>query len=89
MSPEQARAKSVDKRTDVWAFACCLYEALTTHKAFDGETITDILAAVVHEEPDFERLPAKVPAGVERLLRRCVEKNVRDRYRDIGDVRID
>ena len=89
MSPEQARGKSVDNRTDVWAFACCLYESLTAQKAFDGETITDILAAVVHEEPSFERLPAQVPAGVERLLRRCVEKNVRDRYHHIADVRIE
>ena len=88
MSPEQARGKSVDKRTDVWAFACCLYETLTAHKAFDGETITDILAAVVHKEPSFERLPVRLPAGVERLLRRCVEKNARDRYHDIADVRI-
>ena len=89
MSPEQARGKSVDKRTDVWAFACCLYEALTARKAFEGETITDILAAVVHKEPSFERLPLQRHAGVERLLRRCVAKNARERYHDIADVRIE
>ena len=89
MSPEQARGKAVDKRTDVWAYGCCLYEALTAHKAFEGETITDILAAVVHQEPSLERVPSQVPADVKRVLRRCFKKDRRQRFHDIADVRLD
>jgi len=89
MSPEQARGKVVDKRTDVWAFGCCLYETLTARKAFDGETVTDILAAVVHEEPAFGRLTSRTPTGLERLLRRCLEKKSSERFHDIADVRLD
>ena len=71
MAPEQARGKRVDKRTDIWAFGVVLYEMLTGRRPFGGETVTDTLAAILHLEPDWSR----VPAGVERLLRRCLEKN--------------
>ena len=89
MSPEQARGKRVDKRTDIWAFGCCLYEALSGRKSFDGETVTDILAAVVHQEPAWERVGSKNPASVARLLRRCFVKDPRERLHDIGDARLE
>jgi serine/threonine-protein kinase len=82
MSPEQARGKAADKRADIWAFGCVLYEMLTGKQAFTGETTTDILAAVVTKEPDLEKVPAKV----RRLLRKCLEKDPRKRLRDIGDA---
>ena len=87
MSPEQARGKSVDKRTDIWAFGCCLYEALTGAKPFDGETVTDVLAAVVNREPDYRRLPALPRAG-RALLERMLQKDARVRLRDIGEARV-
>ncbi|HEX5041714.1 MAG TPA: protein kinase, partial [Candidatus Polarisedimenticolaceae bacterium] len=86
MSPEQARGQTVDRRTDLWAFGCVLYEMLTGAKAFDGATVTDVLAAVVTGEPDWDRLPAAAPPPVRRLLRRCLEKDVRKRIRDAGDA---
>jgi eukaryotic-like serine/threonine-protein kinase len=86
MSPEQARGQTVDRRTDIWAFGCLVYEMLSGAKAFDGATITDVLAAVVTGEPDWEKLPAGVPRSVRRLLRRCLEKDVRKRLRDAGDA---
>ena len=89
MSPEQARGKAVDKRTDVWAFGCCLYEALTGSKAFDGETAGDTLSLVLQREPDWTRLPNSLPSMLSRLLRRCFEKDARRRVRDVGDARID
>ncbi len=89
MSPEQARGKPVDRRTDVWAFGCVLYEMLTGRAAFEGETITDILAALVYVEPDFAKLPPSTPAGIRRLLRRCLRKDVSERLRDIGDARLE
>jgi serine/threonine protein kinase len=89
MSPEQARGKSVDKRTDIWAFGCVLYELLTGKKAFERETVTDTLAAIVEGEPDWSALPATTPARVEDLLRRCLHKDPRWRVRDIGDARIE
>ena len=82
MSPEQARGTVVDKRADIWAFGCVLYEILTGKKAFHGETTSDILAAVLKEEPDWSR----VPAGVQPLLRRCLAKDPKRRLRDIGDA---
>ena len=89
MSPEQARGKPVDKRTDIWAFGCVLYEALTSGQVFGGETVTDILAAVVGAEPDWERLPPETPIGVRHLLRRCLTKDPHQRLHDIADARIE
>lgn len=89
MSPEQARGKAVDHRTDIWAFACCLYEAITGSKAFDGETVADIIGAVVHQEPDLSRLRPKAPRALERLLRRAFMKPARERWQAIGDVRLE
>jgi serine/threonine-protein kinase len=82
MAPEQARGEPVDKRADIWAFGCVLYEMLTATPAFRGGTTTDILAAVIAKDPDLTRVPAKI----QRLLRRCLEKDRRKRLRDIGDV---
>ena len=75
MSPEQARGVAVDKRTDIWAFGCVLYEMLTGRTAFPGETVSDTLAAVLEREPDWNALPADTPSSVRRLLRRCLEKD--------------
>jgi serine/threonine protein kinase/Tol biopolymer transport system component len=75
MSPEQARGKAVDRRADLWAFGCVLYEMLTRQRAFDGDTPTDVMAAVISTEPDWTRLPAETPAAIRTLLRRCLEKN--------------
>ena len=86
MSPEQARGRPVDKRSDIWAFGCVLYEMLTGRKAFDRETASDTMAAILEREPDWRRLPARTPAPVRRLLRRCLEKDVSRRLRDIGDA---
>jgi hypothetical protein len=86
MSPEQARGLAVDRRTDLWAFGCVLYEMLSGAKAFDGPTVTDVLAAVVKGEPDWDRLPPHTPLPVRRLLRRCLEKDARKRLRDAGDA---
>ncbi len=88
MSPEQARGKSVDRRTDIWAFGCVLYEMLTGRKAFDGETVTDVLAAVVTREPDWSLIPAEAPTRMRELLRRCLEKDPQRRLRDAGEIRI-
>src|SRR3984957_14100661 len=75
MSPEQARGKSLDKRTDIWAFGCLLYELLTGMQAFHGDDVTDILAAVVRGEPALHALPAATPVQVRDLLRRCLQKD--------------
>jgi hypothetical protein len=89
MSPEQARGKSVDKRADIWAFGCVLYEMLTGSRPFEGETISDTLASVLAREPDWNALPASVPAKVRELIQRCLEKDPKRRMRDIGDARIE
>jgi len=89
MSPEQARGKVVDKRTDIWALGCVLYEMLTGKQAFQGEDITDILAAVVRAEPDWNRLPLNTPLSIRTLLRRCLQKDRALRMRDAGDARIE
>jgi serine/threonine protein kinase/WD40 repeat protein len=89
MSPEQARGKPVDKRTDVWAFGCVLYEMLTGRTAFPGETLSDTIVAILERAPDWSALPSGMPPLVSRLLRRCLEKDVRRRLRDIGDARFD
>jgi len=86
MSPEQARGKQVDKRTDIWAFGCVLYEALTARKMFDGDTMADILGAIVKTDPDWESLPETTPPKIRELLGRCLNKDVRRRLRDMGDV---
>ena len=88
MSPEQARGKSVDRRTDIWSFGCVLYEMLTGRKAFDGETVTDVLAAVVTRDPDWSIIPETTPARIRELLRRCLEKDPQRRLRDAGEIRI-
>ena len=89
MSPEQARGVAIDKRTDIWAFGCVLYEMLTGRAAFARATFTDTLAAILEREPDWSALPHGTPRGIERLLRRCLEKDRRQRLRDIGDADAD
>ncbi len=89
MSPEQARGQAVDKRTDVWAFGCVLYEALAGRRAFKGGTVSDTFAAVLEREVDWETLPAGTPAALRSLLRRCLQKDRERRLRDIGDARIE
>ena len=86
MSPEQARGKPVDKRTDIWAFGCILFEMLSGKRLFDGETITDILASVLKSEPDWNALPAEAPARIRRLLRLCLARDPRHRLRAAGDA---
>ncbi len=87
MSPEQARGTAVDKRTDIWAFGMVLYEMLTGSSPFDGETVSDMLAAVLRAEISWSVLPADTPASLRRLLRRCLERDRKRRLRDIGDAR--
>jgi Tol biopolymer transport system component len=89
MSPEQARGKSVDKRTDVWAFGCVLFEMLAGKRAFEGETVSDTLAAVLMKDPDWGALPEQTPAAVRKILRRCLQRDARLRLRDIGDARLE
>ena len=88
MSPEQARGAVVDKRADIWAFGCVLYEMLSGKAAFSGETTTDILAAVLRAEPDWRALPAATPPRIRRLLRRCLERDRKQRLQAIGEARI-
>ena len=88
MAPEQARAKPVDRRADIWAFGGVLYEMLTGKTAFQGDTVTDTLAAVIRAEPDWSLLPATTPMRVRVLLQRCLQKDPKQRLRDIGDARI-
>jgi len=89
MSPEQACGKPTDKRSDIWSFGCVLYEMLTGHLPFDGETATEILARIIEREPDWEVLPQEIPANIRVLLRRCLEKDPHRRLRDIGDAAIE
>jgi len=88
MSPEQARGKDVDSRTDIWAFGCVLYEMLTARQAFAGETITDVLAKIVASPPDLELLPASTPAPIRLLLSSALNKNSAQRLQHIGDTRL-
>ena len=87
MSPEQARGKRVDKRTDIWAFGCVLFEMLTGKRAFAGETTSDVIAAIIERAPDLSALPASTPPHIRRVIERCLEKDPKRRARDIADVR--
>jgi hypothetical protein len=88
MSPEQARGREVDKRTDIFAFGCVLFEMLTGRQAFSGETVSDTMASILKLDPEWSRLPASTPPALLRLLRRCLEKDPKLRLRDIGEARI-
>ena len=88
MSPEQARGRPVDRRTDNWAFGCVLYELLTGKQTYPGETISDIVASVLTKEPDWSALPP-LPASLTKLLRRCLEKDAKRRLQHIGDARLE
>ena len=87
MAPEQARGKAVDKRADIWAFGAVVYEMVTGQRVFEGETVSDILAATLRQEIDWAVLPPATPAPVRQLLRRCLERDPKRRLRDIGDAR--
>ena len=89
MSPEQARGEEVDKRADIFAFGCVLYELLTAKRTFDGKTLTETLAKILEAEPDWETLPATTPWRIQELLRRCLTKDANDRLRDIANVRVE
>jgi eukaryotic-like serine/threonine-protein kinase len=88
MSPEQARGRAVDKRVDVWAFGVVLYEMLTGHQLFEGDTISDTIANVLRQEIDWTRLPAETPDDLRRLLRRCLERDPKNRLHDAADARL-
>jgi Tol biopolymer transport system component len=88
MSPEQARGKAVDRRTDIWSLGCVLYECLAGRQLFEGETVSDLIAKILQSEPDWGALPASTPERARALLRRCLTKDARERLRDMGEVRI-
>jgi len=88
MSPEQAKGKPIDRRSDVWAFGAVVCEMLTGKRLFDGESISEMIAAVLKTDPDWKTLPPQTPPALKRLLRRCLEKDPRHRLRDIGDARV-
>ena len=89
MSPEQARGRPVDKRADIWAFGAVVYEMLVGARAFRGDDVSETLAKVIERAPDYEALPAKTPFLIRRLLRRCLEKDRRERLQDVGDARVE
>jgi serine/threonine-protein kinase len=89
MAPEQAKGRPVDKRADIWAFGCVLYEMLTGRRVFDGEDVSDTLAFVITCEPDWSALPPNTPATIRRLLERCLQKDRKKRLHDIGDARLE
>ncbi len=89
MSPEQIRGKPLDRRTDIWSFGCVLYESLTGRQPFTGETVSDVMAAVLEREPDLQALAASIPVRIRELVGRCLRKDPRQRLRDIGDARIE
>ncbi len=88
MSPEQAKGKSADRRADIWSFGVVLYEMLTGQQAFGGETVSDSLASVIKDAPDFTKLPAQTPQRIRELLNRCLQKDPKQRVQAIGDARI-
>jgi eukaryotic-like serine/threonine-protein kinase len=88
MSPEQAKGQRVDRRADIWAFGCVLYEMLTGRKPFEGETISDVLAPVIKSEPDWDAIPYTTARSIQRLVRRCLQKDQRQRLQAIGEARI-
>ena len=89
MSPEQARGKPLDKRTDIWSYGCVLYELLTGRAAFHGETLSDTLSSILERDPDWSALPPAAPKNLKTLLRRCLQKQTTRRLRDMGDARIE
>jgi serine/threonine-protein kinase len=88
MSPEQARGRAIDRRTDVWALGCVIFEMLTGRPAFPGSDVAETLGRVMHGEPAWSELPPGIPPVVTRFLRRCLEKNPEQRVRDVGDLRL-
>ena len=88
MSPEQARGRAVDRRADIWAFGCVLYEMLTGRRAFDGSDVTDVLASVIKSDPDWHALPSTLPAAVRSVIQHCLKKDPAQRFHDMGDVRL-
>ena len=89
MSPEQARGKALDKRTDIWSFGCLLYEVLTGRRAHEGQTVSDNIAQILSGDPEWDALPAKLHPKIGELLRRCLQKDAKQRCRDMGDARIE
>jgi hypothetical protein len=89
MSPEQARGKAAGKRADIWAFGCVLYELLAGRRVFEADEVADVLARVLTQQPDWSLLPSTVPAGIRRLLSRCLEKDPKRRLADIADARLE
>ena len=87
MSPEQARGQDVDKRSDIWAFGCVLFAMLTGRTPFDGDTLSDVIAATLTTDPDWNALPPDLPEPIRRVLQRCLHRDLRHRLRDIGDAR--
>ena len=88
MSPEQARGQTVDKRSDIWAFGCVLYEMLTGAPAFVGDSVAEVLANVIKAEPDWTALPSDTPAALRLCVHRCLQKDSRQRFHDIADARL-
>jgi serine/threonine protein kinase len=89
MAPERAKGLNADARSDLFSFGCILYEMLTGHRTFEGDTVSEVLASVLKIEPDYSRLPANVSDGVRKILRRCLEKNPRNRWHAAADVRLE
>jgi serine/threonine protein kinase len=89
MSPEQAKGRPADKRSDIWAFGCVLYEMLTGTRAFEGEDVSDTLATILKSDPDWRSVPAAIPSGLRQLARRCLQKDPKRRLQAIGDARLE